>query len=113
VSYIDKTPEIRLELLGSDFEAIVSKDHVSVSIFDRISYALDPMPYDLASEEIPYAVVKPSSEEEVSEILKYANKHKIPVWAYGSGAALHGATRPKCKCIVLSTSRRKMLKYII
>ena len=107
---MDKSQKIKLETLLLDLEAIVGKGNVSISIFDRISYALDPMPYDLTPEEIPYAVVKPSSAEEVSEILKYANKHKIPVWVHGSGTALHGATRPKCRCIVLSTSRMKDVK---
>lgn len=94
-----------LEALFEDLKGIVGKENVSISIYDRISYALDPMPYDLIDDEIPYAVVKPANAREVSEILRYANEKRIPVWIHGSGTALHGAARPKRKCIVISTSR--------
>jgi glycolate oxidase len=57
------------------------------------------------------AVVKPCNAIEVSKILRYADERKIPVWIHGSGTALHGATRPKCKCIVLNTSRMSDIEF--
>jgi len=101
---------LSLENIYEDLKNMIGKENVSISIFDRINYALDPMPYDLAENEIPYVVVKPANAKEVSEVLKYANKNKVPVWVHGSGTALHGATRPKRNCIVLSTSRMTDVK---
>jgi len=63
----------------------VGKEYVLTDIFDRITYAVDPMPYDLTENEIPYAVVRPASAEEITEILKYANDADIPVFIHGSG----------------------------
>ena len=38
----------------------------------------------------PSAVVTVQSTEEVSEVLKYCNKHDIPVVAFGAGTSLEG-----------------------
>lgn len=50
-------------------------------------------------------VAKPSSSEEVSEILKYANKNKIPVIARGGGTSLSGAAVAIMPSIIISTER--------
>ncbi len=83
------------EKLYADMEAIVGKENISTDLYDRIAYAIDPMPYDLEDRNIPRIVVKPGSAYEVSEILRYANKHKIPVYTHGSGTLFNGASRPK------------------
>jgi len=57
-----------------DLENIVGKENVSESIYERIAYALDPMPFDLEENNIPSVVVKPGSTQEVSEIMRYASK---------------------------------------
>lgn len=97
--------EVNIDSLSSDMEAIVGKDNVSKSIYDRIIYGLDPMPWDLEENETPYVVVRPSSTQEISEIMKYANKNRIPVVPHGSGTLLHGGSRPRRKCIILDTTR--------
>ena len=65
--------EAFLDKLQSDMETIVGKGNVSTNIYDRIAYAIDPMPYDLEEKNIPAIVVLPGSTQEISEILKYAN----------------------------------------
>jgi len=93
-------------VLVSDLESIVGRENVSESMYERIAYALDPMPYDLEEDNIPSVVVKPGSTQEVSEIMKYANKNRIPVVVHGSSTEFNGASRPKRKgSILLSTSR--------
>jgi len=58
-----------VEKLTMELESIVGKEYVLTDIFDRITYAVDPMPYDLMEYEIPYVVVRPASAEEIAEIL--------------------------------------------
>ena len=68
-------------------ERIVSADYVSTSIFERVRNALDIYPYELEREKLPYIVVMPKSAEEISEIMRYANQHEIPVYPRGSGTS--------------------------
>lgn len=97
--------KIKIDSVFRELEFIVGSQHVRNDMYERISYASDPMPYDLRENNIPDLVVKPANTEEVSRILKYANENKIPVVPHGSGTSLHGNARPKRKGIVLSTSR--------
>lgn len=53
----------------------------------------------------PEAVVWPETKSEVSEILKYADKQRIPVTGWGSGTSLEGNPIPVKKGIVLDFSR--------
>jgi len=92
--------------LFSDLEAIVGRSNISDSIYERVSYALDPMPYDLEEENIPRVVVKPGSAEEVAEIMKYANKHRIPVVVHGSSTEFNAISRPKREGSILLSTRR-------
>ncbi|MEM2074471.1 MAG: FAD-binding oxidoreductase [Zestosphaera sp.] len=56
-----------------------------------------------ASEEV--VVVKPGSTEEVAEVLKVANKYKIPVYPRGGGTGLVGGAVPTRPGMVLSLER--------
>jgi glycolate oxidase len=97
--------KIEIEEVYQNLESIVGSNYIKKSLYERISYASDPMPYDLRENNIPDIVVKPANAQEVSQILKYANEHRIPVVPHGSGTSLHGNARPKRKGIVLSMSR--------
>lgn len=55
-------------------------------------------------KEMPDIVVKANTTEEVSEIMKYAYEHNIPVTARGSGTGLVGAAVALHKGIVLDLS---------
>lgn len=55
-------------------------------------------------KEMPDVVVKANTTEEVSEIMKYAYEHNIPVTARGSGTGLVGAAVALHKGIVLDLS---------
>jgi D-lactate dehydrogenase (cytochrome) len=54
--------------------------------------------------QTPDAVVFPESTEEVSEIMKLASKHKMPVVPYGLGTSLEGNMIPYKKGIMLDFS---------
>lgn len=87
-----------------DLCSLIGKENVSGNIFERISYGQDAAQPDLEPEKIPFAVAKPQSARGVSEVLRYANRHKIPVYIHGAGTAFKGSPRPKRPgSILLST----------
>ncbi len=53
----------------------------------------------------PDVVVKPRTPEEISEIVKFCNLHKIPLTPRGAGTGLSGGALPVLKGIVLSMER--------
>src|SRR5690625_4418706 len=54
--------------------------------------------------QMPDVVVYPESAQEVSEIMKLASKHKIPVVPYGLGTSLEGNMIPYNNGIMLDFS---------
>ena len=55
--------------------------------------------------QMPDAVVKPQSTDDVAAILRIANEHRIPVTARGSATGLSGAAIPREGGIVVSFER--------
>ena len=98
-------PEYKPEDIYEDLRKILPEESLSKSIFERMNNALDPYTFELSREELPYVVVRPSSTEEVSKLMEYANSQKIPVFVRGSGTSLQGASRYRHKGIVLNVSR--------
>ena len=72
----------------SELEKIVSEEFVSSALIDRVVSAEDSFPYELREEEVPYAVVMPGCKEEISQILRFANEEKVPVFVRGSATHL-------------------------
>jgi len=101
--------KVNLEHLAHDLKNIVGEDHIYVDLFERINYAETSLPYDVEDEDLPDIVVQPASAEEISKVLKCANKHKVPVTTYGSGTSLIFGTKPKHGGITLSTERLDFL----
>lgn len=58
---------------------------------------------------LPDVVIKPSSSEQISRILKIANKERIPVTPRGAGSGLSGGCIPIYGGIVLSLERMNRL----
>ena len=102
--------DVNIAKLAKDLARIVGKDHVFTDKPTSVVYAKDVMPWDLEEKNIPYAVVRPSTSQEVSKILKYANEKLMPVHIHGSGTSLVGLARPKTKCILLDTARMREIK---
>jgi glycolate dehydrogenase FAD-linked subunit len=89
---------------------IVGADYVKTELFERVNYADTGLPYDVEEGDLPDIVVHPGNTQEVAEVLKYANQHKIPVTTYGSGTSLIFGTKPKHRGITLSTKRLNFLQ---
>jgi len=107
--YFFKRKDISLSSMNknliTDLISIIGKKNVSDNIYERISYGQDAVGTDLDPEKIPVAVVKPSTVQEVSEVVKYANKEKIPIYINGSGTAFKGSPRPKRQGSILLSMR--------
>ena len=81
---------------------IVGKDFVSDEKEERYFYARDG---GLMPPHEPDFVVMPKATEEVQEIVKLANREKIPVVPIGAGLALTGLVIPQRGGIVLDMKR--------
>ncbi|MFS0672265.1 glycolate oxidase subunit GlcD [Ornithinibacillus sp. 179-J 7C1 HS] len=78
--------------------AIVGKENVQDSKTSLLMYSYDATP---GFQSLPDAVVSPKNTEEVSQIVKLCNEHKIPIVPRGSGTNLSAGTTPLYGGIVL------------
>ena len=62
------------------FVSIVGEDNVDTSNMGRLTYSYDATPNFQA---MPDAVIAPRNTNEVAEVLKVCNTHKIPVYVRG------------------------------
>ena len=85
-----------------ELEGIVGSQHVMAAVADREHYGQDETE-DLVF--LPAVAVRPANAEEISAILKLANREKIPVTPRGAGTGLSGGALPVFGGIVLSTER--------
>lgn len=93
--------------IQEELKALLPEAAMSTSYFERINNALDPYTSSevITQDQVPYAVVRPGSTAEVSQVMKYANDKKIPVFVRGSGTSLHGASKYRHAGIVINTRR--------
>lgn len=100
--------ELEIKEIAEALKAIVGERNV---IFEREKledYLKDETyPMLRLKPATDVVVVRPSSSEEVSRILKFANEHRIPVFPRGGGTGLLGGAVPTRKGIVLTTERMK------
>ncbi|GAB6190873.1 FAD-binding oxidoreductase [Desulfocastanea catecholica] len=83
--------------LVAELIAIVGKDNVLTAMSDRITHS-----YDATQEKhLPDVVVYAASTEEVSRVVKLANRLKIPILPRGAGSGFTGGTLPVRGGIVL------------
>ncbi|HHW58484.1 MAG TPA: FAD-binding protein [Clostridia bacterium] len=105
--YNKLTQEIIDELIK-----IVGSNNVIYNNFE----ALEAYSHDEVAEKhyahMPEAVVKPSSAEEIAQIMKLANKYKIPVTPRGAGSGLSGGAVPVYGGIVLSVEKMNKILEI-
>lgn len=76
--------------LYREFEKIVGEKRISDDDVDRVCHSYDAT----KQRSMPDVVIKPKSAQEVSEILKLANKRRIPVYPQGAASGLTGGAVP-------------------
>ena len=93
--------------LKPQLEQIVGSPHVidDPAILD--GYAADQ---SLVKGKRPDIVVRPHTVEEIQQIVRLANKTKIPLTPYSSGLNLHGAALPSRGGMVLDLTRMKQIE---
>lgn len=83
--------------LVTELVAIAGKDNVLTAMSDRITHS-----YDATQEKhLPDVVVYAASTEEVSRVVKLANRLNIPILPRGAGSGFTGGTLPVRGGIVL------------
>jgi len=87
-----------IEILGKS-SVSVDKDKIEVYSRDEVAPHLWNKKYD--AEVLCF----PESVEQVSQLMKYASAHRIPVTPRGAGTGLSGGAVPACKGIELSMER--------
>lgn len=87
---------------------IVDKEHFTDNLIDLVSYSYDASHFTSR----PFCGVWPRTVEHVSEILKLANRQKIPVIPRGAGTGLAGMAVPIKGGIVLDLNRMNQIKKI-
>ncbi|MGQ9610437.1 MAG: FAD-binding oxidoreductase [bacterium] len=90
-----------LKELYERLEKIVGSERISDKDIDRICHS-----YDATKQRaMPDVVIKPNSAREISEILKLANEHRIPVYPRGAATGLTGGAVPVYGGIALDMTR--------
>ena len=95
--YSPVTEEIVEELIG-----ILGERSVVVDAEKMAPYSHDEVPGDEYAHA-PEVVVKPRTARQVAQVVKLANRDRIPVTPRGAGSGLSGGAVPVCGGIVLST----------
>ncbi len=97
--------------IAKSLESIVGKSYIETDrsqmenyLFDETAESVRPQP---ASDLI---LVKPVSSKEISKILGFANKNKIPVFPRGGGTGLVGGAIPVDVGIILSMERMNNIR---
>lgn len=103
------------EMLRSELSWILGDDHVQTGDSDKLGHSIDyywvPEVWHDRGRELPAPdfVVYPASATEVSEVLKIANTHRIPVVPWGGGSGSQGGALPIHGGIVMDMKRMNRL----
>jgi glycolate oxidase len=91
-----------------ELKNIVGPAYLSTSPEDMVVYS-----YDATQREVlPWAVARPASVQEVSEILQLANRELFPVVPRGAGTGMSGGSVPIHGGLVLSLERMNRILEI-
>jgi len=91
-----------------DLVSIVGEEDILKDEVDLICYSRDCTPYFC----MPEVVVFPETVNEVSEIVKLANRRKIPITPRGAGASVTGSSLPRNGGILLSLAKMDKIKEV-
>lgn len=103
-------PPFPQDLLG-EIRAVVGPDHVSTGETDRLIYSVDSfwMPQMWLDRGVhtpqPDVIVHPGTVSEVSQVLKIANRARVPVVVWGGGSGTQGGALPIKNGIILDVKR--------
>ena len=103
----------RVQYALSKIVAIVGEDNITTSENEIKTHSEDPSKFVRAREfERPYAVVYPTSIEEVSKIVKICYDSSIPIIPYSGGTSIEGHYIPTRKGISIDVSKMNKILEI-
>lgn len=93
--------------LWDELRSIVGAQHVYTEMHHRLLRSATPSPFPIHrwDDHAPDVVVMPASRDEVVEIVRFANRHKIPVVPRGAGTGLADGAVPLRGGILLDIKR--------
>jgi glycolate oxidase len=89
------------EKIIKEIEEFIPKERILLDLSERYSYSYDAS----FGEYLPDVVIQPQSAEEISQLVKLANRYLIPVYPRGSATSLSGGPLPVKGGMVLDMSR--------
>ncbi len=92
-------------IVGTDW-VVTKREAMQDYLVDKTVPIICPKP----AEDV--VLVKPGSAEEISDVMKFANRWKIPVFPRGGGTGLVGGAVPTENGIVLSLERLNQIEEI-
>lgn len=103
----------RVQYALSKIVAIVGEENITTSENEIKTHSEDPSKFVRAREgERPYAVVYPTSIEEVSKIVKICYDSSIPIIPYSGGTSIEGHYIPTRKGISIDVSKMNKILEI-
>lgn len=85
------TAPTNLQAAWTDFRDIVGAENISTEQSELESHSGSSWSsYPSSPGDVPFAVLKPASTEEVSRIMKICHERRIPVTPYSGGTSLEG-----------------------
>ncbi len=100
--------EVLVDII-EQFRNIIGTENVFTDLDQRSTYSKD-MTEDYSF--LPDVVLKPGTTDEVSQILKLCNEHRIPVTPRGGGTGLSGGALPIRKGVVIAMERFSKILHI-
>ncbi|MCR4424917.1 MAG: FAD-binding oxidoreductase [Firmicutes bacterium] len=103
------------DMVLSELEDIVGQEYVSTREVDRLAYGVDycwipRVWFDRGMKPIaPDVIVRPKNTEEVSAVIRVANRYEIPVVTWGGGSGSQGGALPIRQGITLDTKRMNQI----
>jgi len=110
-----KTPRKLDEVIGK-ISGKIGEDKISTQKVDLLSYSHDYWPISLhwmledRYPSIPHAVIWPENKEDVIEVVKWCYKGNVPIYPYGGGSGVLGATVPEKGGVVVDLKRMRSMK---
>ena len=103
--------KVTSEIIGELIEILGAKNVIYNNFEVMEQYSHDEVA-EKSYAHMPEVVVKPSTAKEISKIMKFANKYKIPVTPRGAGSGLSGVSIPVNGGIVLSLEKMNKILEI-
>lgn len=112
-----KQPKLTKKQIA-DLAKICGSENVSTDSYQRVKYSSGKTIEEAINlrhgnaERVSDAVVHPRSKQDISQVISYCNKHKIPVYVYGGGSSVNLGLRPSRGgvTLVMNTHMNKIIE---